>query len=455
MDLVGCQSFSEAYNFNCTDTISGGPMKHHSVSTLLIIIAFGCQLTWSQGLPTVAPEDVGISSPRLARIDEFVERHLEAGHFAGAVTVVARRGKVVQFKAYGMQNIESDVPMSKDSIFRIYSMSKPITSVAVMMLFEEGHFLLNDPVSRYLPEFKGIEVGVEKVDEASGERVLTTVAAQREVSIRDLLRHTSGLSYGLWGESLVDEMYLEREILLWKGTTIQDTVAKLAAIPLKHQPGTVWQYGLSTDVLGRLVEVISGEPLDEFFEQRIFSPLGMKDTGFFVPPEKADRLTTVYTPNGDNTAITPYDPDSVKQYTYRTFTEEVSHFSGGGGLVSTAADYLRFSQMLLNGGKLDGVRILGPKTVDLMTRNHLGDITMWDGAGGYGFGLGFMIYPDPGTSGDILSEGSFAWGGMAHTGFWVDPKEELIGVFMSQILPEAPLPYSDLFAPVVYQAIID
>jgi CubicO group peptidase (beta-lactamase class C family) len=396
-----------------------------------------------------------MSSDRLARIDAFVERHLEAGHFAGAVTVVARRGKVVQFEAFGMQNIEFEVPMTKNSIFRIYSMSKPITSVAVMILFEEGRFLLNDPVSRYLPEFNGIEVGVEEIDKTSGERVLKTVPANREVTIRDLLRHTSGLSYGLWGDSLVDKMYLDREVLMWKGTTIQDTVAKLAAIPLKQQPGTVWQYGLSTDVLGRFIEVVSGQPLDEFLERRIFSPLGMKDTGFFVPPAEAHRLTTVYTPNRENTAITPHDPESVNQYTYRTFTEEVSHFSGGGELVSTAADYLRFTQMLLNGGELDGVRILGPKTVELMTRNHLGDITMWDGAGGYGFGLGFMIYPDSGTSGDILSEGSFAWGGMAHTGFFVDPEEELIGIFLTQILPEAPLPYSDLFVPVVYQAIVD
>jgi CubicO group peptidase (beta-lactamase class C family) len=401
------------------------------------------------------PEEVGMSRSRLTRIDAFVERHLEANHFAGAVTVVARRGKVVQFEAYGMQDIESATLMSKDSIFRIYSMSKPITSVAVMILYEEGHFLLNDPVSKWLPEFKDIEVGVEEVDETSGERVLKTEPANREVSIRDLLLHTSGLSYGVWGDSLVDEMYLDKEVLLWKGTTIQDTVAKLATIPLKQQPGTVWQYGLSTDVLGRFVEVVSGQPLDEFLEQRVFSPLGMKDTGFFVPPEDADRLTTVYTPNEDNTAMTPHDAGSVKQYTFRTFTEDVSHYSGGGGLLSTAADYLRFSQMLLNGGELDGVRILGPKTIDLMIQNHLGDIEMWDGTGGYGFGLGFMIYPDPGSSGDVLSEGSFAWGGMAHTGFWVDPQEELIGIFMTQILPDAPLPYSDLFVPVVYQAIID
>jgi CubicO group peptidase (beta-lactamase class C family) len=429
-------------------------MKSSAVSILVAAIVLGSPVVLGQGLAPAKPEEVGMSSDRLARIDDFVERHLEAQHFAGAVTAVARRGRVVEFKAYGMQNIESEVPMSKNSIFRIYSMSKPITSVAVMILFEEGHFLLNDPVSRWLPEFKDIEVGVEKVDAKTGQKVLKTEPTNREVSIRDLLRHTSGLSYG-WGDSLVDEMYVDKEVLLWKGTTIQDTVEKLATIPLEQQPGTHWEYGLSTDVLGRLVEVVSGQPLDEFLEQRIFAPLGMKDTGFFVPPEDTNRLTTVYTPNEDNTAITPHDLESVTQYTLRTFTEEVSHFSGGGGLVSTAADYLRFSQMLLNGGELDGTRILGPETIELMTTDHLVEISDGRGLGSYGFGLGFGIGLEQGISGRMYSEGTFGWGGMAHTSFWVDPQEELIGVFLTQLLPDAPLPYSDLFVPVVYQAIVD
>ena len=430
-------------------------MKGRALLTLVAII-----IAWSPGIhgqavPSTLPEDVGMSALRLARIDDFIERHLEAHHVAGTVTVVARHGKVVHFEAHGMQDIESQVPMSKDSIFRIYSMSKPITSVAAMILYEEGRFLLDDPVSRWLPEFKGIEVGVEEINEENGEKVLKTVPVEREISIRDLLRHTSGLSYGLWGDSLVDELYLDQEVLLWKGTTIQDTVSKLATIPLKHQPGSVWQYGLSTDVLGRIIEVVSGQPLDQFLEQRIFSPLGMKDTGFFVPREATDRLTTVYTPNQDNTALTAHDPASVTQYTYRTFTEEVSHFSGGGELVSTAADYLRFSQMLLNRGKLDGVRILGSKTVEFMTRDHLGGITGREDIGWDTFGLGFGVALDGGSSGSILSDGSFGWGGMAHTGFWVDPQEQLIGIFLTQILPEAPLPYSDLFVSVVYQAIVD
>jgi CubicO group peptidase (beta-lactamase class C family) len=296
---------------------------------------------------------------------------------------------------------------------------------------------------------------VEKVDDKTGQRFLNTEPTHREISIRDLLRHTSGLSYGIWGDSLVDDMYLEKEILLWKGRTIQETVSKLATIPLKCQPGSVWQYGLSTDVLGRFIEVVSGQPLDEFLEQRIFSPLGMKDTGFFLPPEDSDRLTTVYTPDEDNTALTAHDPASITQYTYRTFTEDVSHLSGGGGLVSTAADYLRFSQMLLNRGELDGVRILGSKTVEFMTRDHLGGISGRENIGWDTFGLGFGVALDGGSSGSILSDGSFGWGGMAHTGFWVDPREGLIGIFLTQILPDAPLPYRDLFVPVVYQAIVD
>jgi len=390
-----------------------------------------------------------MSSARLTRIGDFVERHLEAKHFAGAVTVVARRGEVAHFRAYGMQDIEADIPMSKDSIFRIYSMSKPITSVAVMVLFEEGHFLLDDPVSSWLPEFKGIEVGIEETDDKTGERVLKTKPPGREISIRDLLRHTSGLTYGFWGDSLVDEMYLDKKVLT-EDETIQDTVTKLGTIPLKHDPGTVWEYGLSSDVLGRFVEVVAGQPFDEFLERRIFAPLGMTDTAFHVPPEKVGRLATVYEPNEGNTAIAPYDPSKTRDY-----LKKPTYFSGGGGLVSTAPDYLRFLQMLLNGGTLDGVRILGSETVELMTEDHLVGITDRRDLDPYSFGLGFGIAPDRGVSGSILSKGSYGWGGLAHTGFWVDPQEGLIGIFLTQLLPESPLPYRDLFRPVVYQAIID
>ncbi len=424
-------------------------MRRATIAVLVNMVVLYCNYCLGQTLPTATPETVGMSTDRLSRIDEFVGRHLEAHHFAGAVTLVARHGRVVQFKAYGMQDIESGTPMAKDSIFRIYSMTKPITSVAVMMLFEEGRFLLNDPVSKYLPEFEGLEVGVEEVDEETGDRILKTVPADREITIRDLLRHTSGLTYGFWGTSLVDKQYLEKGVLT-KDRTIQDTVAKLGTIPLKHQPGSVWEYSVSNDVLGRLVEVVSGLPFHGFLRTRIFEPLGMADTGFFVPSDDAHRLASVYTPNDDNTAIAPHDPGKS-----RDFTVPTTYFSGGGGLVSTAADYFRFSQMLLNGGELEGVRILGPETTELMTTDHLGDTPMRDAGGTYGFGLGFAISPDRGASGSIVSEGSFWWGGMAHTGFWVDPEEKLIGIFLTQILPESPMPYRDLFTPVVYQAIVD
>jgi CubicO group peptidase (beta-lactamase class C family) len=428
-------------------------MNRNAISTLVAVVVLGCQIGWTQGLPSATPEDVGVSSARLIRIDDFIERHLETHHFAGAVTLVARRGKTVQFKAYGMQDIAAGVPMSKDSIFRIFSMTKPITSVAVMMLFEKGFFLLDDPVSIFLPEFKDLEVGLEEVDTTTGGRVLKTVPAKREVTIRDLLRHTSGLTYGIWGTSLVDKMYLDKGVLKRDGT-IQDRVARLGTIPLKHQPGAVWEYSVSTDVLGRLVEVVSGQQFDVFLEERIFTPLRMKDTDFFVPPEKLDRLTVAYTPNDDNTAISPHEPGRTRDH-----SKEPTFFSGGGGLVSTAADYLRFAQMLLNGGELDGVRILGPATIELMTRNHLSNISDrgdldWYGTG-LGFGLGFWIGPDRGLSGLAVSKGSFGWGGMAQTTFWVDPQEQLIGIFLTQILPESPLPYRELFKPVVYQAIVD
>ena len=345
-----------------------------------------------------------------------------------------------------MQDIESGTPMSEDSIFRFYSMTKPITSVAVMMLFEEGHFLLDDPVSKFLPEFKGLEVGVEEVDETTGEMVLKTVPAIREVSIRDLLRHTSGLTYGFWGNSLVDKMYLDQKVLT-EDETLQDTVAKLGSIPLKHQPGTVWEYGVSTDVLGRLVEVVSGQAFDDFLNERIFAPLGMTNTGFSVPPEAIHRLATVYEPNETNTAIAPYDPGKTRDY-----LKKPTYFSGGGGLVSTAADYLRFSQMLLNGGELDGTRILGPETVELMTRDHLVEIA----------DRGTSVHMASGSVSLDWTEGisgrSFRKAPMAGAA-WPTPasgsirEEELIGIFLIQILPESPLPYRDLFTPVVYQAI--
>lgn len=424
-------------------------MKKSATPVLYILITLYCPFVWCQGLSQADPEQVGMSSARLTRIDRFIERHLDENHFAGAVTAVARRGKVVQFNAYGMQDIESETPMSRDSIFRFYSMTKPITSVAVMMLFEQGHFLLDDPVSKFLPEFKDLEFGIEVVAETTGELILKTVPAIREVSIRDLLRHTSGLTYGFWGESLVDKMYLDQKVLT-EDETIQDTVTKLGSIPLKHQPGTVWEYGVSTDVLGRLVEVVSGQAFDDFLNDRIFAPLGMTDTGFFAPPEDAHRLATVYEANETNTAIAPYDPSKT-----RDFLKKPTYFSGGGGLISTAADYLRFLQMLLNGGELEGTRILGTETVEMMTTDHLVEIEDRRGLGPYSFGLGVGIALDRGKSGLILSEGSFGWGGLAHTGFWIDPEEQLIGIFLTQLLPESPLPYRDLFRPVVYQAIVD
>jgi CubicO group peptidase (beta-lactamase class C family) len=428
-------------------------MKNCTIPTLAISIVLCGPLALAQRAPDTCPENVGMSSERLARIDTFVERHLDARHFAGAVTLVARRGEIVHFEAHGMQDIQKNITMSKGSIFRIYSMTKPITSVAVMMLFEEGHFLLDEPVSRFLPEFENLKVGVEMTDPATGKKELIIEPAVRQVTIRDLLRHTSGLTYGLWGSSLVDAMYLNRGVLS-RDESIQHMINKLGAIPLKHQPGSTWEYSVSTDVLGRLIEVVSGQPLDEYLEEKVFTPLQMVDTDFYVRTEEAHLLTSVYTPNEDNTAISLLTSGEAQKY-----LDKPTFIAGGSGLVSTARDYYRFAQMLLNGGELDGVRILGPETVELMTRNHVADIALrgdldWYGTG-LGFGLGFWIGPDRGVSGLAVSEGSFGWGGMAQTTFWVDPREELVGIFLIQILPESPLPYRELFKTVVYQAIVD
>ena len=411
--------------------------------TLGAVIPFG-----DRELPRATPEEVGFSSERLTRIDDFMERHLAANRMAGAVVLIARRGKVAYFEAFGKQDLKAGKPMAKDVIFRIYSMTKPITSVGVMMLYEEGRFGLNDPISKYVPELKDLEVGVEGTDPKTGEPRFTTVASERDMTIRDLLRHTSGLTYGIFGDSAVDKMYVEAEVLNRDGT-MADTVEKLSKLPLKHQPGADWTYGMSTDVLGRFIEVISGMGLDEFFEKRIFGPLGMTDTGFYVPPEKKDRLATLYAPNEDRT-IRLSDPETVQD-----FQVPPTWISGGGGLVSTTADYFRFCQLLLNGGEFEGVRLLGPRTVGLMTRSHTTGIDMGPWLPRFRFGLGFLIYPDPGDVGAIVSEGTHAWGGYASTRFWIDPREEIVGLFMVQILPDRGVPFGERLMVLTYQAIVD
>ena len=407
--------------------------------------------------PVAAPEAVGLSSPRLSHIRAVMNRHVADKQIPGAIGLIARHGKIAYQEAYGMADIEAGRPMQPDTIHRIYSMSKPVTSVAVMMLYEEGRILLSDPVAKYLPEFAKMKVGVEQKDPATGQMTLTTVPARRPITIRDLLRHTSGLTYGFFGDTLVDRQYRQEKIL--SELNLAEFVTHVAKLPLLFEPGTKWNYSVSVDVLGRLVEVVSGRSFDQYLQERIFTPLQMTDTGFYVPPAKKNRLAKLYTLTKEG-RLTPAEVCATRQECTDKFPnaapsylEPVALLSGGGGLVSTANDYLRFCQMLLNGGQLDGVRLLSRKTVELMSSDHLGEIQM--GLPGYGFGLGFAVSKAPGQAGMMGSAGEYNWGGAAGTKFWIDPKEDMIGIYMIQILPHTGLEYGSEFRVMAYQSIAD
>lgn len=423
-------------------------MNRYRKWSMAVVVALMTASVWAGEIPEVAPDKIGLSADRLERIGALMEKYVEDKQIPGAVALIARHGKIGYFETFGHQDMKTQTPMEKDSIFRIYSMSKPMTSVGVMMLYEKALFALNDPVSKYLPELGDLEVMAEETNPKTGETVMTTVKTRRDMTIRDLLRHTSGLTYGFFGDTLVDRAYRGQGVLS-ADKTIEETVRKLGDIPLQYQPGTRWHYSVSTDVLGRLIEVVSGMAFDEYLEKNLFGPLGMKDSGFNIPPSKSDRLTSMYAPDDDGSVR------SGRAARARDYLQTTTHFSGGGGLVSTTRDYLRFAQMLLNGGELDGVRILSRKTVELMSRNHLGEISMGMGMSGYGFGLGFAVNQDPGLVGAIGSAGEYNWGGAAGTRFWIDPQEELIGIFMVQILPHNGLTYGSEYKVLVYQAIDD
>jgi CubicO group peptidase (beta-lactamase class C family) len=366
---------------------------------------------FAQGLPKAGqPEDVGFSSERLKRIASVFQGEVDKGVIPGAVILIARDGKVADFEAFGFQDREKKIPMTADSIFRIASMSKPITSVALMMLVEEGKIQLENPLSAYLPEFKGGQVGVEKVNDATGKPELSLEPAKREITIQDLLRHTSGITYGFLGKSLVKQAYLDAK-LDDPGQTLAQVVTKISKLPLAAQPSTTWDYRMSTDVLGRVIEVVSGEPFDQFIHERIAKPLGLSDTDFFVTAEKAARV-----------AEPQVDPATNKRPDIADVTSRDRWPSGGGGMVSTAADYARFSQMLLNGGTLDGVRLLSPRTVAFMTSDQLppdvayspAALQIMEPAGiaptprdGQGFGLGFAVRTQAGRNFREGSPGDF------------------------------------------------
>ncbi len=405
-----------------------------------IAIVLFCASAFAAGrLPSARPESAGVSTERLERIRTSVARYLDRQEIAGAVTLVARRGSVVHLEAHGYQDLESKRPMPVDAIFRIASMTKPITSVAVMMLFEEGRLQLTDPISKFIPEFKDAKVAVA-TRPGEGTTAHTTVPARGEITIQHLLTHTAGLASSTGpAAALLPQLAAERK----PEWTIGDFVSRLAKLPLAFHPGTAWEYGPATDVLGRLVEVVSGLPLDRYFDERIFAPLGMQDTFFYVPDEKMPRLATNYAP-ADKGVKPVMQTRGSRRY-----------FSGGGGLSSTVEDYYLFAQMLLNGGALNGKRLLSRKSIELMTANHIADHALWPTLAGHRFGLGFSVLTNPGQAARLASPGSYGWGGAFGTYFWIDPKEQLIGIYMKQLRPYSHLNSRVEFQNMATQAIVD
>ena len=402
-----------------------------------------------QSLPSAPPESVGLSSERLERLERTMQQYVDEGRIAGVVTLVARSGRVAHLGSYGRLDVERNAAMQNDTIFRIASMSKAVTSVAALMLMEEGRLLLNDPVSKYLPAYEKTTVAVAPPADAAPGSPVAVVPAKRKITIRDLLTHTSGVSYGT---GPAEAQYKAADIWMWyfadKKEPIGAVMERLAALPFDAQPGEKYIYGFNTDILGAVVEKASGLPLDEFFRTRIFEPLKMRDTAFFLPPDKRNRLAAVYSAKEGGGLERAPDPERGQgDYVEGPRT----CFSGGAGLLSTAGDYARFLQMLLNGGELDGVRLLGPKTVELATSNHVG--TLFNN-GNTGFGLGFEVVEHVWRGGRPSSVGEFSWGGAYYTGFWVDPQEKVVAVFMSQLLPSGGLDLQGKFRALVYQSIV-
>lgn len=401
----------------------------------------------------ITPDKAGLSASRLERITEHMNRnYMDAGKLSGCQILVSRHGHPAYFKSFGKMDIERDKAMSDDAIFRIYSMSKPITSVALMQLYEKGYFQLNDPVSRIIPGWKDHRVYVS----GEGEGMETKEPA-RPMTFRHVLSHSGGLTYGN-SEHPVDDVYKNLKVGRRKGETLRTFIDKLAHVPLRYEPGQAWMYSLSTDVCGFLVEAISGQPFDEYLQENIFDPLGMNDTSFSVDESKISRFTSNYQRNPDKTLRLI---DDAKESTY---LEKPSFFSGGGGLTSTTADYYQFCEMLRRGGVLKGQRLLGPRTLQLMTKNHLAqgkDLTQLAIGGfsetaneGVGFGLGFAM-----TLGEVetggLGSGDYYWGGAASTIFWVDPVEDLVVIFMTQLMPSGTFNFRGQLKNLVYSSIVD
>lgn len=426
-------------------------MRSFVLLSVLLFVNGG--FSFSQKLQQVAPETQGLSPERLKKIDNNLNQWIKEDQLNGATMIILRNGKIVYNKAFGYSN--KNVPMRVDNIFRIASMTKPIISVAAMILYEEGKFLLTDPLSNYIPEFKNAVV-LDKYN--ATDTTYTTVPAKREITIRDILSHTSGIGYAQIGSATANAIYYKNKINGGIGTpysTLKDVITRLAGLPLMVQPGEEYYYGLNTDVLGYLVEVISGMPLDKYLKQKIFDPLGMKDTYFFLPEEKQSRLVELYTQANNKIRIQD-SLISLNGTFSRDFpkTNNGTYFSGGAGLASTAYDYALFGQMLLNGGELSGKRILSPATIQLMTSNQIGELLMWGDANKTRrFGLGFGILTEYAERTNMIPAGSYGWDGMFASHYWTDPKNKMVVVFMRNIWPTEHWDYGDRIKPLIYQAL--
>ncbi len=448
-----------------TDRTRMSPSKlrtlfRHWVVVILLLGSVSGSLKAEVEQPTthnLRPDQIGLSSTGLDRITEMLESEVQQGNIAGAVAAISRHGKLGYFTAVGQRDVAANVPMEADTIFRIASMTKAITSAGILLLKEEGQLDLDDPVSKFLPRFAS-----QRVLEHLEADTISTVAASSVPTIRQLLTHTSGLTYGWFGPKGLDAIYRQQTIndfLTPTSDTIAERVNRIAQVPLKFQPGSNWNYGVSTDVLGRVIEVTSGLTLDQFFRERFFRPLRMNDTHFYLPETKQERLSSLYTLD-DQGSLIPVSGEPVTSG-FLTFSDDYClgsqrrFYSGGAGLISTTSDYLRFLQMLLNGGDLEGVRVLRRKSVAEMTKNQIGDLKVPFGGHGDGFGLGFGVVTDQGASSDHASVGSFSWGGIFNTYFWVDPQEQLIGLLMTQLFPYDHLTLRNDFKQLTYQALDD
>ena len=434
---------------------------HRSAAVLAGIAVLICVAgVRAQSLQAAAPETVGMSAQRLGQISAVLKREIEQGNLPGAVVMVARKGRLVYSDAIGFQDSQGAKPMPKDAIFRIYSMTKPLVSVAALMLVEEGKIQLTDPVSKFLPALKQMQVSVAHTDPVLAKITYTLESTEREMTVQDLLRHSAGLAYGqITQNTPVRDAYTKARLYDPAGDydlrdlSPSEFVDAVARSPLAHQPGTVWEYSIATDVLGRVVEAASGQRLGEFLSDRLFKPLAMNDTAFWVPKDKLQRLAEPL----------PVDRPSGKPNKLIDVSAVPKNDSGGAGGVSTAADYLRFSQMLLNGGQLDGVRIVSRPTVALMASDHLGTRIaapfspgeLLLGTPGYTFGLGFAVRQGPGVAGVPGSTNEFMWAGYGGTYFWIDPQEQIVAVYMSQAPSPMRAYYRKLFKQLVYAAIVD